>query len=165
MDAKIPVTTLRFHYRTQYGWYLSVRGGSEGTYSLRHAHIHHHHILSLVQHSFMLVCTYNSIFHALCSFHICNMYSGLSWEVGKGATFTHENGEDVWELVLPVSEPNSAVEFKPLLNDEAWAKGHNYITKAGMLLCVRENHHSVRKSEEEGKYKRSTDPSTRTQKD
>jgi len=90
MEATIPATILRFHYRTNYGWFLSVRGGSEG----------------------------------------------LSWEGGKSATFTYENDEDIWELRLPVDVPNAPIEFKPLLNDEVWAKGHNYITTAGSTLDI-----------------------------
>lgn len=82
------VTVLRFHYRTPYGWHLSVRGNCEG----------------------------------------------LSWYGGRPATFTSEQDEDVWELRLPVEDADATIEFKPLLNDEGWARGHNYITKAGSTV-------------------------------
>lgn len=84
------VTVLRIHYRTQYGWSISVRGTGEG----------------------------------------------LFWDWGKHATFTSDNGEDVWELRLPVEVPDSIIEFKPLLNDCAWARGCNYKTKAGSTMDI-----------------------------
>jgi putative intracellular protease/amidase len=68
----------------------------------------------------------------VCHVPVSTICTGLSWDEGKHATFTSENEEDVWELRLPVLVPDATIEFKPLLNDEAWARGHNYITKAGV---------------------------------
>lgn len=58
---------------------------------------------------------------------------GLSWDEGHGATWGRtESGEDVWELVL-MSDARSIgdIHFKPLINDEVWAKGADYVARIG----------------------------------
>ena len=64
------------------------------------------------------------------------MFQGLSWDVGHEATWgLTEDGEDVWELVI-VSDAavgnGDLIYFKPLINDEVWGKGVDYVVKPGL---------------------------------
>jgi len=64
---------------------------------------------------------------------------GLSWEEGHDATWgLRENGEHVWELVLSAGSvgSDSVIRFKPLINDEVWAKGTDYIVRAGEVIDI-----------------------------
>lgn len=84
-------TTLRIHYRLQFGDFVAVRGSSQG----------------------------------------------LSWEFGLEATWIETGGEDVWVLTLPFHyEKEEVIYFKPLLNDEVWAKGYDYIVRPGETIDV-----------------------------
>lgn len=67
---------------------------------------------------------------------------GLSWEQGIEATWISEEGEDVWILSLPLNfggdegNENDIVHFKPLINDEVWAKGCDYIVRPGGAIDI-----------------------------
>lgn len=63
---------------------------------------------------------------------------GLAWHLGLQARWETEKEEDVWVLSLEVDKDSEEenVEFKPLVNDETWAKGPNYKVKAGETIDI-----------------------------
>lgn len=84
-------TTLRVHYKTQFGDFISIRGSSQD----------------------------------------------LSWEKGLEATWVSELGEDVWVLSLPANTSDrEIIRFKPLVNDEVWAKGYDYVVAPGEEIDI-----------------------------
>lgn len=99
-------TVFRIHYRTQFGDFISIRGSSQG----------------------------------------------LSWTEGIETSWVTEEGEDVWVLTLPLNHFNcnqfsdsdsddsnnneNVIHFKPLINDEVWAKGYDYVVSPGGIIDV-----------------------------
>lgn len=73
---------------------------------------------------------------------------GLSWENGIETSWISEGEEDVWVLSLPLNfhkdftnkeeenDNNKLIHFKPLINDEVWAKGHDYIVRPGGTIDI-----------------------------
>lgn len=66
--------------------------------------------------------------------------NGLSWDIGHEMTWTRaENQEDVWVLSLGNLQgvtKDDVIRFKPLINDEVWAKGVDYFVRAGETIDI-----------------------------
>eukprot|EP00026_Physarum_polycephalum_P007900 Phypoly_transcript_07971.p1 GENE.Phypoly_transcript_07971~~Phypoly_transcript_07971.p1 ORF type:complete len:379 (-),score=50.93 Phypoly_transcript_07971:219-1355(-) len=64
---------------------------------------------------------------------------GLSWDYGHEAHWGHtESGEDVWELAIESDGESNGefIHFKPLVNDEMWSKGTDYIVRPGDIIDI-----------------------------